>query len=109
VANLTRSLALDYAAERIHVNALNPGCTRSSLPGGRSGTQANSIHTVVRTGIFADTTNNLGPEAAIDALHPFGGAGVPEDLAGPAVFLASAEAQWVTGVNLSVDGGYVAQ
>ncbi|KPI35650.1 3-oxoacyl-[acyl-carrier-protein] FabG [Cyphellophora attinorum] len=89
VANLTRSLALDYAADRIHVNALNPG--------------------FVRTGIFADTTNNLGPEAAIDALHPFGGAGVPEDLAGPAVFLASADAQWVTGVNLSVDGGYVAQ
>lgn len=45
----------------------------------------------------------------IDALHPFGGAGVPEDIAGPAVFLASEEAQWMTGVNLSVDGGYVAQ
>lgn len=65
--------------------------------------------TVVRTGIFVDTTANLAPREMIDALHPFKGSGLPDDIAGAAVFLASHDAKWVTGVNLPVDGGYTAQ
>lgn len=64
---------------------------------------------VTRTGILADTVNNLARKEDIDALHPFGGTGVPEDIAGAAVFLASSDASWVTGVNLPVDGGFTAQ
>jgi NAD(P)-dependent dehydrogenase (short-subunit alcohol dehydrogenase family) len=45
----------------------------------------------------------------LERLHPLGGLGVPEDIAGAAVFLASAEANWITGVTLPVDGGYTAQ
>jgi NAD(P)-dependent dehydrogenase (short-subunit alcohol dehydrogenase family) len=63
----------------------------------------------VRTGIFADTVSNLAKRDDIDALHPFGGTGVPEDIAVAAVFLASGDARWVTGVNLPVDGGFTAQ
>jgi NAD(P)-dependent dehydrogenase (short-subunit alcohol dehydrogenase family) len=39
---------------------------------------------------------------------PLGRVGQPEDLVGPAVFLASPMAQYVTGVSLPVDGGYLA-
>jgi len=39
--------------------------------------------------------------------HPFGGMGEVEDVARAAVFLASEDASWVTGVPLSVDGGYL--
>lgn len=47
--------------------------------------------------------------AALEARHPFRGTGTPEDLVGSAIFLASDDAAWVTGINLSVDGGYTAQ
>lgn len=66
-------------------------------------------HAVTRTGIFADTIKNIAARETIEALHPFGGSGVPEDIAGAAVFLASADARWMTGVNLPVDGGFTAQ
>lgn len=49
------------------------------------------------------------PEAqrAIDAAHPLGGMGNPEDVARVAVFLASDDVRWMTGVPLPVDGGAV--
>lgn len=45
----------------------------------------------------------------IAAAHPFGGIGKPEDIAKVAVFLASDDAAWVTGIPLPVDGGYLAR
>lgn len=44
----------------------------------------------------------------ISALHPFGGVGKAHDIVGAAVFLASDDASWVTGVCLPVDGGFTA-
>lgn len=44
----------------------------------------------------------------ISAAHPFGGMGDVEDVARVAVFLASSDAAWVTGVPMVVDGGYTA-
>ena len=43
------------------------------------------------------------------ALHPAGRFGLPEDIAGLAVFLASEESAWITGTAQTVDGGYSAQ
>ena len=43
----------------------------------------------------------------INDAHPFGGMGKVEDVARAAVFLASNDAAWVTGVPLPVDGGYL--
>lgn len=45
----------------------------------------------------------------IRAKHPLHGTGKPQDIVGAAIFLASGEARWITGVNLPVDGGYTAQ
>lgn len=60
------------------------------------------------TAIFVETAKSDDPER-LKKLHPLHGIGKPQDLVGAAVFLASSEARWVTGANLSVDGGYAAQ
>ena len=51
--------------------------------------------------------NDPAAQTEIDSRHPFGGMGEPEDVAKAAVFLASDDVAWVTGVNLPVDGGYM--
>ncbi|KAH7486875.1 hypothetical protein FOMA001_g4986 [Fusarium oxysporum f. sp. matthiolae] len=88
VTNLTRTIALDYARDGIHCNAICPGFTE--------------------TAIFADTIKTRDRDL-IRSRHPLHGTGSPQDLVGAAIFLASQEARWVTGVNLPVDGGYTAQ
>lgn len=47
--------------------------------------------------------------AEIEKAQPFGGLGKPEDIAKAAVFLASDDAAWVTGIPLPVDGGFLAR
>ncbi|KAI1303497.1 NAD(P)-binding protein [Xylaria venustula] len=88
VVNLTRQVALDYAKHKIHCNCICPGYTQ--------------------TAIFKHTIENVDSFDELQARHPLG-LGVPKDLAGAAVFLASDEAQWITGASLPVDGGYSAQ
>ena len=87
VAQLTKSLAIAYAADRIRVNAVAPGWIATPL------TQA--LH---------DDPARSGP---ILARTPLGRWGTPDDVAGPVLFLASAAARFVTGVVLPVDGGYL--
>ncbi len=87
VAQLTKSLAIAYAADGIRVNAVAPGWIATPL------TQA----------LQDDATRT----AAILASSPMGRCGSPADVAGPVLFLASAAAQFVTGVVLPVDGGYL--
>jgi NAD(P)-dependent dehydrogenase (short-subunit alcohol dehydrogenase family) len=53
------------------------------------------------------TDPELSP--ALLALHPIGRFGRPEDIAYAALYLASDEASFVTGIPLAVDGGYTAQ
>ncbi|EGU76869.1 hypothetical protein FOXB_12605 [Fusarium oxysporum f. sp. conglutinans Fo5176] len=91
VTNLTRTIALDYARDGIHCNAICPGYGE-----------------VTETAIFADTIKTRDRDL-IRSRHPLHGTGSPQDLVGAAIFLASQEARWVTGVNLPVDGGYTAQ
>jgi NAD(P)-dependent dehydrogenase (short-subunit alcohol dehydrogenase family) len=87
VAQLTKSLALAYAAQGIRVNAIAPGWIATKL------TQA----------LQQDTARS----AAIVERTPMKRWGQPEDVAGPALFLASPAARFVTGVVLPVDGGYL--
>jgi NAD(P)-dependent dehydrogenase (short-subunit alcohol dehydrogenase family) len=88
IAQLTKSLAIAWASEGIRVNALAPGW----------------IATPLTTDLQAD------PNRAAPILDrtPMARWGRPEDLVGPALFLASPAAGFVTGTILNVDGGYAA-
>jgi NAD(P)-dependent dehydrogenase (short-subunit alcohol dehydrogenase family) len=80
---LTRAMAVDLAPYGVRVNALVPG----------------SIDT---RGMSEEQKRERG--RAI----PFGRVGQPEEMAGPAVFLASEDAGYITGQMLAVDGGILA-
>jgi 2-dehydro-3-deoxy-D-gluconate 5-dehydrogenase len=86
VVQLTKSLAIAWARHDIQVNAIIPGwiSTDMTVP-------------VEENETFRDT---------IIARTPAGRFGEPDDLAGTAVFLASAASDFVTGQSLPVDGGY---
>ena len=86
VMGLTKAAAWDCAPHRVHVNALCPGYTRTAL-----------------TKPVWEDKELVG---RIEGMHPFRGLGEVEDIARAAVFLASEDAGWVTGVGLPVDGGY---
>lgn len=66
---------------------------------------------VVKTPMTQHLQDNAAINAHLGAMHPWagGGLGEPDAIAKAALFLASDEAQWVTGVALPVDGGYVVQ
>jgi 2-deoxy-D-gluconate 3-dehydrogenase len=89
VAGLTRALANEWAAQGINVNAIAPG--------------------------YFDTNNTAAlradpvREPAILARIPAGRWGEPQDLGGAAVFLASRASDYVHGIVLPVDGGWLAR
>jgi NAD(P)-dependent dehydrogenase (short-subunit alcohol dehydrogenase family) len=87
VAQLTKSLAIAYADDGIRVNAVAPGWIATPL------TQALQDDPLRAASILART--------------PMKRWGTPADVAGPVLFLASSQAQFVTGVVLPVDGGYL--
>ena len=86
VAQLTKSLAIAYAPDGIRVNALAPGWIETPLTQGLRDDPARAQAVLSRT--------------------PMGRWGRPADIAGPALFLASPLAGFVTGTVLVVDGGY---
>jgi 3-oxoacyl-[acyl-carrier protein] reductase len=91
ITGMVRSLALELGPDRITVNAVVPG--------------------VIATPQALDPVNSLGPAgvAAFGAHVPLGRSGVPEDIAAAYLYLASAEAGYVTGQTIVVDGGVTLQ
>jgi len=86
IVSLTRSLAIAWANDGIRVNALAPGWFATPLT-------AALREDPKRSGTILERT-------------PLGRWGQPEDLVGPALFLAGPASRFVTGVVLPVDGGY---
>ncbi len=89
VVQMTRDMSIALAKQGIRVNSLCPGFTYTPL-----------VSTLVED---ADMHERL------KSLHPMGRLGEPKEIANAALFLASDEASFITGVNLPVDGGYTAQ
>jgi 3-oxoacyl-[acyl-carrier protein] reductase len=83
---MTRALALDLAPYNIRVVGIVPGLIVPS----REGSDPTAL-------------------ARTDATVPLGRAGLPQDIAGPAVFLASDDAAYMTGSFVTVDGGVLVQ
>jgi len=87
VLGFTRALAAELGKDGVRVNAIGPGLIETPL---NANVRANNPELVQ---IFMDHT-------------PLGRAGKPEDIAGPAVFLASDLSGYVTGGIVMADGGY---
>lgn len=89
VSNLTKTLALEWSAKGIHVNALAPG----------------PVWTEARHELFSN------PEFYANLLKkvPINRTAKPVEMVGPAIFLASEASSFVTGETLLVDGGFCAQ
>jgi NAD(P)-dependent dehydrogenase (short-subunit alcohol dehydrogenase family) len=86
VIHLSKSLAMEWSDRGIRVNAISPGYTLTPM--------------------------NLRPEVAearkiFERDTPMGRMATPDEMVGPAVFLCSDAASFVTGIDLIVDGGFV--
>jgi NAD(P)-dependent dehydrogenase (short-subunit alcohol dehydrogenase family) len=91
---MTKCLALDLAPFNVRVNAICPGCIVTSA----------SYREIERLGItFEQWRDEMAP------MHLLNRLGEVNEVANPAVFLASDEASFITGTTLMVDGGYTAR
>ncbi|MDO8592785.1 MAG: glucose 1-dehydrogenase [bacterium] len=86
---LTREMAVEYASKKINVNCIAPG--------------------IIKTAMTKDMLNDPAVTAGFAASTPYPRLGEPEDIALAAVYLASNESDFVTGIVLAVDGGWVAK
>ena len=86
VVQLTRSLAVEWAPRNIRVNAIVPGWFETAMT----------------------APIRMAPDTARGILRrtPIGRFGLPEEVAGAAVFLASRASDFITGACISVDGGF---
>lgn len=87
VRNMSKNAAITYATTGVRINSLHPGF------------------------IWTPLTEHQAPEVNeyVIGQTPMGRAGNPEEIANGALFLASDESSFMTGAELVIDGGYLAQ
>lgn len=90
---LTRAIATDNGHQGVRCNAISPGW----------------IMTALADAAFDLADDPAAAREAAVAKHPVGRMGTPDDVAGLAVYLASAEAAFVSGSCFTIDGGLTAQ
>jgi NAD(P)-dependent dehydrogenase (short-subunit alcohol dehydrogenase family) len=90
LVGLTKSLAIEFAPDRIRVNCLAPGFVETEMLA-----EARSMMTDEQSKMLQDA-------------HPLG-FGTPRDVANAAAFLVADTGRWITGSTLVIDGGYSAQ
>ncbi len=90
LTGLTKSLAMEFAGDRVRVNCVAPACVKSEM--------------------LERLRDMLTPEqyAAVEAMHPLG-LGEPRDVANAVAFLLAGTGRWITGSVMVVDGGYSAR
>lgn len=90
VIGLTKSVASEFSAHGVRVNAVAPG---------------NTVTAMTSDVVTGDPSNREGARKAIEGMSPLGIAGTPDDIAAAILYLASDEARYVTGHTLVVDAG----
>jgi NAD(P)-dependent dehydrogenase (short-subunit alcohol dehydrogenase family) len=88
IVSLTQTLAVEWGSFNINVNAIVPGFVRTAM-------NASDLKDPEATAVYARKI-------------PLGRISEPEDLVGPAIFLASPASSYVTGAIIAVDGGNLA-
>jgi glucose 1-dehydrogenase len=88
LVQLTRQIAVEYGRDGIICNAVAPG--------------------KIVTGAAGDLSQNPDGAAYVRSRTPFGRLGEPQDVAAAVAFLASDAATYISGINLMVDGGWMA-
>jgi NAD(P)-dependent dehydrogenase (short-subunit alcohol dehydrogenase family) len=86
---LTKAAAIEYAKDNIRVNSVHPG--------------------IIVTPMTKDLINHEETRKSFEAATPLPRLGKPEDIAYGVLYLASDESSFVTGIELVIDGGYIAQ
>jgi NAD(P)-dependent dehydrogenase (short-subunit alcohol dehydrogenase family) len=88
VRTLTKNVAVHWATEGVRVNSIHPGFIRTPILDQAEGTEV---------------------WEAMTAMTPMGRLGEPQEIAAAVAYLASDDASFVTGLELYVDGGYIAR
>jgi len=88
IAMFTKSIAVEYARKNIRCNCINPG--------------------IINSGMIKPYLDDPEAKKILEKKLPLARVGEPEDVANAVLYLASDEANWVTGTILNVDGGETA-
>lgn len=89
VIQLTKAIAIENAADKIRAVSISPGAVETG-------------RLLARNNTMEQAREKLAPG------HPIGRLGLPEDIAGAALFAVSDDAAFMTGADLLIDGGYTA-
>ncbi len=85
VSMFTKSIAVEYARQNIRCNCINPG--------------------IINSGMIKPYLEDPNARKVLEDRLPLNRIGEPEDVANAVLFMASDEANWITGTILDVDGG----